>query len=246
METADLLRYRLEKLEKRNKQLWFTAISILGLGLIGIINYAFTIKEKPIGILRAKGIIIEDSLGRDRILIGAPIPSSKHRVRTDTNKVRRYWASKFQKPDEYMGWYKNYRHSAIGMVVMNEQGFDIVQIGDKLSDANMGRRMFDNSGILWNDNNGYEKGGAGVNTLEDGTSRTGVGLDGADGAEAVHMMAFEDGTNALIISGKNGRLMVGMSVKDGLFQNKTDFTGIKYFNNEGQLLWEQEMNVKPK
>jgi hypothetical protein len=43
-----------------------------------------------------------------------------------------------------------------------------VLIGDKLADANVGVRMFESVGILWNDINGWERGGAGVNTIEDG------------------------------------------------------------------------------
>jgi hypothetical protein len=52
---------------------------------------AFGGPEKKFGIIRAKGIVIEDSAGRDRILIGSPIPLSGDHVRTDTAMVRKYW-----------------------------------------------------------------------------------------------------------------------------------------------------------
>ncbi|MCU0404794.1 MAG: hypothetical protein MUE99_09630, partial [Chitinophagaceae bacterium] len=57
---------------------------------------AFRQPEQTFGIIRAKGIVIEDSTGRDRILIGSPIPLSRDRVRTDTSLVKKYWAKNFE------------------------------------------------------------------------------------------------------------------------------------------------------
>lgn len=203
---------------------------------------AFNGPEQKFGVIRARGIVIEDSAGRDRILIGSPIPFSKFRVRTDTNLVRKYWAKNFGDGNQYMQWYKDYYNSAEGIVVMNENGFDRVLLGDKLADPNTGKRMFQSAGILWNDKEGWELGGAGVNTTKEGKSRSVMGVDDRDG-EAVHIIALEDGTKGLVIGGENGRLLIGMSKKDGQwFQNKEFFTGIKYFNNEGKLIWEQQMN----
>jgi hypothetical protein len=203
------------------------------------ITLAFTSGQQKFGIIRVKGIVVEDSEGRDRILIGAPLPASPHRVRTDTALVRKYWARNYRNPDQFMQWYQDYRHSAIGMAVMNEQGFDRVLIGDQLPDPNSGKRMFEAAGLTWNDREGWEKGGAGVNTTADGTARSVMGVDDNDG-EAVHIVALEDGTKALMIGGENGRLMIGMSKPNGpWFQNKEAFTGIKYFDPEGKLQWEQ-------
>lgn len=214
--------------------------------LITLLLFAFTTPEPSAGIIRARGIIIEDSSGRDRILIGSPIPYSKDRVRNDTSLVRKYWAKKFGNANQYMEWYKNYYNGAEGMVVMNEDGFDRVLLGDKLADPNIGKRMFQSAGILWNDKEGWELGGAGVNTTKDGKARSVMGVDDKEG-EAVHIVALEDGTKGLMIAGENGSLLVGMSKKDGQwFQNKQAFTGIKYFNKKGQLIWEQAMNVEAK
>jgi hypothetical protein len=204
---------------------------------------AFREPEQTFGIIRAKGIVIEDSTGRDRILIGSPIPYSRDRVRTDTNLVKKYWAKNFEEDSaQYMEWYKSYYHGAEGIVIMNENGFDRVLLGDKLADPNTGKRMFEPAGITWNDKEGWELGGAGVNTTKDGKSRSVMGVDDRDG-EAVHIVALEDGTKGLIIGGENGRLMIGMSKKDGKwFQNKEAFTGVKYFDANGKLVWEQQMN----
>jgi hypothetical protein len=130
------------------------------------------------------------------------------------------------------------------MMVLNEGGFDRVMMGDKLPDPNTGKRMFEAAGVMFNDKEGWERGGLGVNTTKDGKSRAAFGLDD-DNGEAVHLVALEDGTKGLMIGGENGRLMIGMSKKDGAwFQNKDAFTGIKFFSNEGKLLWEQKMIAK--
>lgn len=232
----------LQQLKKQiNWMRWYVFISS-GVFLVILIS-SFTEPEQKFGILRAKGIIIEDSAGRDRILIGSPIPFSKHRVRTDTNLVRKYWAPRFEEQaDQYMKWYKSYYNGAEGIVVMNENGFDRVLLGDKLADPNTGKRMFQSAGILWNDQEGWELGGAGVNTTRDGKSRAVIGVDDKDG-EAVHVIALEDGTKGLVIGGENGRLLIGMSKKGGQwFQNKETFTGIKYFDSNGKLVWQQQMN----
>jgi hypothetical protein len=201
---------------------------------------AFTTPEKKFGIIRAKGIVIEDSSGRDRILIGSPIPHSPDRVRTDTNLVKKYWAKNFgDNAQQYMEWYKQYKHGAEGIVIMNENGFDRVLLGDKLADPNTGKRMFEPAGILWNDKEGWELGGAGVNTTKDGKARSVMGVDDKDG-EAVHLIALEDGTKGIVIGGENGRLLIGMSKENGKwFKNKQAFTGIKYFDPQGKLIWEQ-------
>lgn len=225
-------------------------IRLLSLGLLScsilitfLIVSSFTRNESA-RLIRTKGIIIEDSLGRDRILIGAPIPSSRYRVRTDTALVRKYWSKNYDDPNQYMEWYKNYYHSTYGMVVMNEQGFDRVLLGDKLADPNSGKRMFEASGLMWNNKEGWEMGGLGVNTTKDGKARSVIGVDDGEG-EAVHVIALEDGTKGLVIGGENGRLLIGMSKPNGAwFQNKDAFTGIKFFNNKGQLVWEQSLNKR--
>jgi hypothetical protein len=140
-----------------------------------------------------------------------------------------------------MKWYRDYYNSAVGMVVLNEDGFDRLQVGDKLSDPNIGKRMFEMSGITWNDREGWEKGGAGVNTSKDGSSRSVVGVD-HEGGEAVHMVALEDGSRGIIIGGDDGRIMMGKAKKNAiLFESTLPFTGIKNFDSQGKLIWEQDM-----
>lgn len=228
----------------RMKQLF---IGFVSLTLIGIFLLGFT-KTDKFGLIRAKGIIIEDEKGKDRILIGAPIPPSKNRVRTDTTLVRKYFASDIypKDPNKYMEWYKNYRHSAFGMVILNEKGLDVMQIGDQLSDPNVGRRIFLPTGILLNNQKGLEVGGFGTHTFDDGRSGVALGLDDpGNGREAFHALVLSDGTRALILQDENGKLLLGFgNPNSSIFRNKDSlqFVGIKYFNKKDSLLWEQKIN----
>lgn len=239
---------KFHEMEQRYKKLK-RAISIASfLVIFSLITFGFT-RTESFQLIRTKGIIIEDENGRDRILIGAPIPISKDRVRDDTALVRKYFAKTIlpKNPDLYMKYYQSYKNSAFGMVVMNEKGIDIVQLGDKLSDANTGRRQFENSGLLWNAQNGTELGGVGVNTLPDGKSRVVFGFDDPSdgGSEALHTGVMEDGSRMLIMRDNNGSLVLGLGKPNNpFFQNNdtTTFVGIKYFDKKGKLVWEQKMN----
>lgn len=238
---------QLQQIDKRYIRMKYFFIGLVGLIFFGIVSFGF-VKSEKITLIRAKGIIIEDENGKDRILIGAPIPHSKDRVRTDTNLVRKYFASEIypKDPNKYMEWYKSYRHSAFGMVVLNEKGMDVMQVGDQLSDPNVGRRIFLPTGILLNNQKGLEVAGFGSHTFDDGRSGVALGLDDpGNGREAFHALVLSDGTRALILQDANGKLVLGFG-KPGsnLFLNRdsVQFVGIKYFDKKDNLLWEQKMN----
>lgn len=240
---------KIESLElkyKKLKSIFIVSISIL---LVSIIGFGFS-KPEVFDLIKAKGIIIVDENGKDRILIGAPIPHSKNRVRTDTSLVRKHFASKIypENPNKYMEWYKSYRHSAFGMVILNNEGMDVLQIGDQLSDPNVGRRMFLPTGILLNNQNGLEVGGFGAHTFEDGRSGVALGLDDpGNGREALHALVLSDGTRALIVQDDKGKLVLGFGKPNNNIFKTADsisFVGAKYFDKKNNLLWEQKMNQK--
>jgi hypothetical protein len=239
---------QLQEIQYRYKRMKQFFIGFVSLTLIGIFGFGF-VKTDKFGLIRAKGIIIEDENGKDRILIGAPIPPSKNRVRTDTNLVRKYFAGEIypKDPNKYMEWYKKYRHSAFGMVIMNEKGIDVMQLGDQLSDPNVGKRIFLPTGILLNNQKGLEVAGFGTHTFDDGRSGVALGLDDpGNGREAFHASVLSDGTRALILQDSNGKLVLGFGKPNNdLFRNKDsfNFVGIKFFDKKDNLLWEQKMNI---
>ncbi|WP_299700321.1 hypothetical protein [uncultured Pontibacter sp.] len=189
-------------------------------------------------IIRAKGIIIEDSAGRDRILIGTPIPESRHRMRTNLERVRKEWAPDLG-GDKYMEHYATYEHDANGIVFLNEQGFDKIVLGEKTPDPNTGKRLVDAAGFTFNDDEGFERGGLGISKTTEGKYRVVFGMDDETG-EAMHLFVLEDGTKGIQVASDDGRLILGKAkAGSAFFGNKEDFAGIAVMDSSGKTIWEK-------
>ena len=133
----------------------------------------------------------------------------------------------------------------IGMVVLNQEGFDRVLIEDSLADPNIGNRNYKLAGVIWNDEKGWERGGLGVNTDKSGQARSIIGVDDMAG-EAVHMVAMEDGTKGLIIRKGDGHIIIGQSKKNKNSLLDNDFM-IRKYNTKGSVLLEYNFsNVNDK
>lgn len=227
----------IRSLKKQVKILCLYAI-IMSLLLLLLLFTAFS-RPGQERIIRAEGIIIIDSLGRERILIGAPVPSSKDRVRTDTNLVRKHWASQMG-GDQYMKYYNDYHHGANGIILLNEHGFDKLAIGDRLPDPNIGQRNGVPTGMLWNDEKGFERGGLGAHYVAESDSYVNaLGLDSEDG-EALHLIVADPGIRALYMGNDEGFMVVGQANRGSfLFQNEKHFSGILVKDKENRTLWEK-------
>ncbi|HVK97161.1 MAG TPA: hypothetical protein VM368_05055 [Flavisolibacter sp.] len=183
----------MEELQKIRHQLKWLKLYACSSSVILLVIITLSFKNNKHDIIRTKGIIIEDSVGRDRILIGTPIPLSANRVRTDTSKVRKHWSSRLG-GEKYMEQYKSYEHSASGIAFLNESGFDKLILDEKTPDPNTGRRIVDAAGFTWNDDEGFERGGLGISKTKDGQYRVVLGIDDPKVGEALHMFILEDGT----------------------------------------------------
>ncbi|MBL7945168.1 MAG: hypothetical protein JNN32_03825 [Flavobacteriales bacterium] len=225
-----------EHLRLRSQLRWWKWMTLLSL-ISTVILWWYVLQPKDaarFGLLRAKGIIVEDTLGRDRILIGAPFPTSAQRVRTDTAAVRAVWSERFG-GDRYMEWYKDYRHDGVGMLVLNAEGYDRVLIGEQLPDPNTGVRIGSPTGVFWNDHEGIELGGLGALRLhEDSTYRNGLGLDDQDG-EGMHLMILEDGSKMLRTVHPGGMLLQGRLAARGHFGDTVDFIGARSIGTDGSV-----------
>src|SRR2546423_9529020 len=93
---------------RRQVRILTCVVAVMSSGLVVLTLAAF--RQSSPAIIRARGIIIEDQVGRERILIGAPIPFAKNRVRTDTARVAQLWAGRFPDRAQYMGYYKKSVH----------------------------------------------------------------------------------------------------------------------------------------
>ena len=130
-----------DRLARLERQVHYLRVVAGALGALSLVAMGAAFRQGQPQILRARGLIIEDQAGRERILIGAPIPFAKNRVRTDTARVAKLWAGRFPNPAQYMEWYRGYRHSMHGMVVLDENGMDRLAVGDSTPDPNIGRRI---------------------------------------------------------------------------------------------------------
>src|SRR4051812_49352041 len=157
-------------------------------------------------ILRARGLIIEDEAGHERILIGAPVPAAANRVRTNEARVRQLWGRRFPDTDRYMGFYKDYRHSTNGILILDDQGFDRVALGDPVPDPNIGKRVGPSTGMVVNDEQGFERTGYGLITV-DGKHRVVLGLDSAQGQEGLTLSFSMRGPSASAFEIGNDRSM---------------------------------------
>lgn len=158
------------------------------------------------GVLRVRGLIVEDEAGRERILIGAPVPEAANRVRTDTARVREIWAPRWP-DDPYMDYYRDYNHAANGIVILGEDGFDRVVLGDPVPDPNIGKRIAPSTGLVINDAEGFERTGYSVKVVE-GVLRVGLGLD-TRGGEGLVLTLDDDGVSGIIVGEGDDRLFLG-------------------------------------
>jgi hypothetical protein len=175
-------------------------------------------------VLRARGLVIVDAAGRERILIGAPIPSARNRVRTDTNRVRDVWGRRF--PPKYMEWYRDYRHGMNGVLVLDEGGFDRVALGDSVPDPNIGRRIGPSTGVVINDAQGFERSGYGLLAMR-GRDRVVLGLDDARGREGVALFVADSGRAGIeITDGADGAYLGTAPANDPMLKTDTRFVGL--------------------
>lgn len=101
--------------------------------MLVLIGSAFSTAEKHDGVLRARGLNIENDQGKERILIGSPIPGAENRVRTDLTHVRELRGKRF--PEQYMEWYRSYQNDMNSILILDANGFDRVGLGDLLIEA---------------------------------------------------------------------------------------------------------------
>ncbi|MBK9284368.1 MAG: hypothetical protein IPM51_08595 [Sphingobacteriaceae bacterium] len=151
-------------------------------------------------IIKTRGLIIVDSLGRERILIGAPIPYTQNRVRTNLSKVKKHWGDVGFKGTNYMNWYKEFNNTANGIAIVDDNGFDRIIMGDPVPDPNIGKRIGPSTGIVINNDKGFERTGYGILKVPGG-DRVVLGLDGTQGSEAASLSVYENGEAGLSFYG---------------------------------------------
>jgi len=213
-----------EKLKKLEEQFIMQRIFTLVFATVLLLVVAFGFGPKDPNIIKTQGIIIVDEEGNDRILIGAPIPHSTSRVRTDFEKASKAWGGGNEK--QFATWYNQLDHSASGVVILDENGFDRVALGNTVPDPNIGRRIGPSTGLMLNDELGYERSGYGVLNV-DGKNRVALGLDTEEGTEGVALGLLEDGTAGMFIMSQSKNLFLGNAPSGSFATNlKKPFFGL--------------------
>jgi len=177
---ADSADLRLRQLER---SLGLFKILSAFAALLAIFSVAYMALEAQLqkghgpGVLRVKGLIIEDSAGRERILIGAPVPTVQGRKRQD---------------------------NTVGVVVIGENGADRLALGTPVPapqiQGAVGQRIGNATGFVMNDENGDERGGFGV-LDNDGRATFGLDYPGGRG-EAITMGVLPGETSIQIHDSK--------------------------------------------
>lgn len=215
-----------QRVKNLEKQLLFfkVVLLIIMFPIIGTVIYSFSGKDTDNEVLRVKGIIIEDENGKERILIGAPVPFAKNRARTDTTKIKSKWA--IGMPRGYMEAYKTYNHSCNGIVFLDENGWDKIAIGDPVPDPIIGKRLGPSTGMVYNDEKGLERSGYGLLKV-DNQLRVVLGLDHGNGTEGAALSVLPDGSVGLYLDSKGNSIFSGI-VEAGHFRspNTKKFVGI--------------------
>ena len=163
------LETRLNRLQQQLKL--SQAISLLAIAVISVGLYVALRPQRhndqSNGVLRVRGLIIEDEKGRDRILIGAPVPRVAERKRQD---------------------------EATGLLILNENGVDRVAVAAPTPNPQMNGRISErvgnNAGLILDDPEGNER--AGFRVL-DNDRRVVLGLDYPRGSgEALTLSVIPD------------------------------------------------------
>jgi hypothetical protein len=190
METTETRVERLERLERivriTKALALLTFVALVGLFIVERYVFASTSNEQ---ILHVRGIVIEDSNGVPRLLLGAPV-SNQGRKRQD---------------------------AVTGLVLLSEDGIDRLTIGTADYDQINGtlqHRVAKGIGVLLNDANGNERGGFGF--LDNG--RVTLGLDRAHGEEGAFLTVNdEDGFAGVVVKDLGSCVVtsLGNSKQDG-------------------------------
>ncbi len=178
-------------------------------------------------IIKTKGIIVVDEQGRERVLIGAPIPQTENRVLTNKTKALAAWKNKIPENHPYWNNFYDLHTAGVGMIVLDENGYDRVAVGDHLPDANTGKRIGSATGITIHNEKGFERAGFGTIKTADGM-RVGLGMDDEHG-EALNLFVAKGFGAGLRINDSKNQLLFGTLEPKKMYNNSEQpFSGYMF------------------
>ena len=216
---------------------WLQAYAVLM--TVALVVLFFRSGPTTDGVLRTRGLIIEDEAGRERILLGAPIPEAANRVRTDPARLRELWGPQHPDIDAYMDAYQEYEHGTNGLVILNENGFDRLILGEETPDPHVGKRIAPSTGLVVHDRIGFERGGFGVLSRED-SDYVALGLDSSHG-EAVSLIAYDEGMVGVYLNEGGDFMFLGKGPEGSMPYHDEPFLGLTFWRG-GEVI--HDLNVE--
>lgn len=218
---------RIARLERqlRQQRLITTALVLtIAVGSAFLVAAGFQAPSQTGDVIRARGLVLVDEEGRERILIGAPIPAAANRIRTDLDRVRETWASGFPDPDGFMDLYGTFKHSTNGILILDENGHDRLSLGAPTPDLYYGKRIGPSTGIQINDERGSERSGYGLLDVN-GEKRVVLGLDSDNGTEGLTLALVDGGYTGVTVRQGSRTCFLG-SAEEGAFGDSPPFHGL--------------------
>ena len=103
------------------------------------------------------------------------------------------------------------------MLVLDQYDFDRLVVGDQVTDPNIGKRIGTQTCLIFNDEEGFERGGFGLIKVKD-KNRVVLGMD-YKGREGAVLSLHDDGP-------------VGLSIRNNKTSNYFGFLPAKTWNND--------------
>lgn len=214
METSHDLVARVRRVER-------LGFGLLLLGVIGIAGCLASARSRAAsddGWLHVRGVIVEDELGRPRVVLGAPIGKLAGRVRSD---------------------------ETTGLIVLSPEGRDVLELG-RVGGPQMGgivqARVSPATGLTFADARGNERGGMGL--FDNGQAGWGLDYDGGEGLVALVDPARKIAGFVLQApSGENTQRAALLTTPDGTTFELDDGVGHPRFQIEAPTTGDARLQV---
>jgi hypothetical protein len=111
-------------------------------------------------------------------------------------------------------------------LILDENGFDRVALGDPVPDPSIGKRIGPSTGVVINDAQGFERSGYGLLKVK-GRYRVALGMDSAKGREGLTLALIEEGPVGVAVTAGDRVVYLGSApARDATTGLATAFHGL--------------------
>lgn len=209
------IKKEIHSLKVRNRFLTMLLIFVLLFSLVMNID---TNKD----FLRVKGIVVEDDLGNERILIGAPIPfvsgrKDKKEMQVIGHRNRHYQLELAE---------GKYRKNDYGIMLLDSLGFDRIMIGQQYGKTDQEKQKPPFTGISIYDSLGEKRTEYGISHAI-GNEKTHLELNTVNKEEKIALSINEYGVTGLRVQSPDKNIFLGKTDSiNPFFKKQKPFNGI--------------------